>query len=108
MHYQKIFSLYLSIFAFLLLPFYCLRAQMITGVWHGKIDKQRVEVKIIQNGDSLSGTSYYYESAARYRRYSIKGYFDANDNNVVWWDDQLIEDKTKGLNFFGKNNPSLS
>jgi len=105
---QQIFPHFLGIFAFLLLPFYFLNAQMITGIWHGKIDKQRVEVKIIQNGDSLSGTSYYYESAARYRRYSIKGFFDANDNSVVWWDDQLIEDKTKELNLFGKNNPSLS
>jgi hypothetical protein len=81
---------------------------MITGIWHGKMDKQKVEVKIIQNGDSLAGTSYYYESPARYRRYSIKGYFDASDNSVVWWDDQLIEDKPKGLNLFGKNNPALA
>jgi len=67
-------------------------AQMITGVWKGKIDKKQVEVKIIQNGDSLTGTSYY-GSANNYRRYSIKGYFDANANSVVWWDDQLIEEK---------------
>ncbi|MFI5185299.1 MAG: hypothetical protein ACHQF0_01095 [Chitinophagales bacterium] len=81
---------------------------MITGVWHGKIDKQKVEVKIIQNGDSLAGTSYYYESPTRYRRYTIKGYFDVNDNSVVWWDDQLIEDKTKEANLFGRNKPGLS
>jgi len=65
---------------------------MITGVWHGKINGQRVEVKIIQKGDSLTGTSYYYASEKTYRRYSIKGYF-AIDNTVVWWDDQLLEDK---------------
>src|SRR5690606_763629 len=41
----------------------------------------------------LTGTSYYYESANSYRRYSIKGYFDPIDNSVVWWDDQLIEEK---------------
>ena len=81
---------------------------MVTGVWHGKIDKQKVEVKIIQNGDSLTGTSYYYESATRYRRYSIKGYFDTNDNSAVWWDDQLIEDKTKGVNPFAKEKSELS
>jgi hypothetical protein len=69
------------------------RTQMITGTWHGKINKQRVEVKIIQNGDSLTGTSYYYDSPTRYRRYSIKGYFDAANNDAVWWDDQLIEVK---------------
>ncbi len=67
---------------------------MITGVWKGKINKQKVEVKIIQNGDSLTGTSYYYESANNYRRYSIKGYFDQNTNSAVWWDDQLLEEKS--------------
>ncbi len=69
-------------------------AQQVTGVWKGKINKKNAEVKIIQNGDSLTGTSYYYESASNYRRYTIKGYFDQNDNSVVWWDDQLIEDKS--------------
>jgi len=69
-------------------------AQMITGVWSGKINKQKVEIKIIQNGDSLTGSSYYYESANNYRRYSIKGYFDPNTNAAVWWDDQLIEEKS--------------
>ena len=69
-------------------------AQMITGVWKGKINRQKVEVKIIQNGDSLTGTSYYYESANNYRRYTIKGYFDDNTNSAVWWDDQLIEEKS--------------
>jgi hypothetical protein len=68
-------------------------AQPVTGYWKGKIDRKNVEVKIIKNGDSLTGTSYYYESASCYRRYSIKGYFDERDNSVVWWDDQLIEEK---------------
>lgn len=67
---------------------------MITGVWKGKINRQKVEVKIIQNGDSLAGTSYYYESPTHYRRYSIKGYFDGDTNEAVWWDDQLIEEKS--------------
>jgi hypothetical protein len=108
MHCQK--SSLHSIFAFLffLLSAQGATAQMITGVWHGKIDKQRVEVKIIQNGDSLTGTSYYYESPTRYRRYTIKGYFDADDNSAVWWDDQLLEDKTKGLSSFSKNNMDLA
>ncbi|MEI9811131.1 MAG: hypothetical protein WDO16_26405 [Bacteroidota bacterium] len=69
-------------------------AQMITGVWKGKINRQKAEIKIIQNGDSLTGTSYYYESPDNYRRYSIKGYFDVNTNEAVWWDDQLIESKS--------------
>ena len=70
-----------------------LLAQQITGVWKGKIDRRNVELKIIKIGDSLTGTSYYYESANSYRRYSIKGYFDPIDNSVVWWDDQLIDEK---------------
>ncbi|HEX6333308.1 MAG TPA: hypothetical protein VFZ78_03715 [Flavisolibacter sp.] len=68
-------------------------SQQITGVWHGKIDRKRVELKIIQNGDSLTGTAYYYESPAQFRRYSIRGYFDPMDNSVVWWDDQLIRER---------------
>src|SRR5688572_21077186 len=67
-------------------------AQMITGTWQGKIGGQKVELKIIQKGDSLTGTAYYYTSATTYRRYSIKGYF-GEENNVVWWDDQLLENK---------------
>lgn len=77
----------------------CANAQLITGVWKGKIDRKQVELKIIKNGDSLTGTSYYYESPNSYRRYSIKGYFDPADNSVIWWDDQLIEEKT-GKKFF--------
>jgi hypothetical protein len=80
-----------------------LHAQQVTGVWKGKINNKRVEVKFIQKGDSITGTSYYYETSGSYRRYSIKGYFDPNDNSVVWWDDQLIRDK--GL---GNRNPQLS
>ena len=63
---------------------------------------EKVEVKIIQNGDNLTGTSYYYESGSNYRRYSIKGYFDANTNEAVWWDDELLEEKTGRLSTPGK------
>ncbi len=72
-------------------------SQMITGTWKGKINKQKVEVKIIQNGDSLTGTAYYYESPSNYRRYAIRGYFDATTNEAVWWDDRLLEEKTGRL-----------
>lgn len=81
---------------FLLLPVFA-PAQMITGTWRGKINRQKAEVKIIQKGDSLTGTSYYYESANHYRRYSIKGYFDAKTNEAVWWDDQLLVAKSGRL-----------
>ena len=74
---------------------------MITGVWQGKINRQKAEVKIIQQGDSLTGTSYYYESANNYRRYSIRGYFDETTNAVVWWDDRLIEEKSGRFSISG-------
>jgi hypothetical protein len=98
-------TLFIIVFVF---TFFCtknLQAQQITGVWKGKMGNSKVEVKIIQNGDSLTGSSYYYSSANNYRRYSIKGYFDANNNSVVWWDDQLIEDK--GNTLFGKGKTPL-
>jgi len=81
-------------------------AQPITGVWKGRIDKKKVELKIIQKGDSLTGTSYYYESANSYRRYTIKGFFDAANNSAVWWDDQLVEDRSGIL--AGNKGPLLS
>src|SRR6478752_5555665 len=108
MHRKKILLSPFIIFFLLILWYSPIRAQMVTGIWHGKIDKQKVEVKMVQNGDSLAGTAYYFESATRYRRYSIKGYLDETDNSVVWWDDQLLEDKTKGLNLFSKNKQNSS
>lgn len=85
--------------AFLLLLFLATagKAQMVTGLWHGKINGQKTEVKIIKSGDSITGTSYYYSSAKAYRRYTIKGYFDEKANQVVWWDDRLVEEKSGGL-----------
>jgi len=92
---NKAFSTSLLLFAFVS-SFTICRAQQITGVWKGNINNQRVELKIIQKGDSLTGTSYYYGLAGSHTRYSIKGYFDANSNSVVWWDDELIT--AKGAN----------
>ncbi len=66
-------------------------AQPITGIWKGKMGNSRVELKLIRKGDSLIGTSYYYESTTSYRRYAVKGYFDDRNNDVIWWDDVLIE-----------------
>src|SRR5205823_1519377 len=73
-------------------------AQQITGVWKGKTKGARIELKIIKSGDSLVGNIYYYSSKNNYRKYSIKGYFDPETNNVIWWDDVLVEDKSaRGL-----------
>jgi hypothetical protein len=99
----------LALLVFSLFLIQSLAAQQVTGIWKGKIDRKRVEVKIVQKGDSLTGTSYYYESAGSYRRFSIKGYFDAQDNSVVWWDDQLLEDKGgRGFLGMGGMSPLLS
>ncbi|MCX6317836.1 MAG: hypothetical protein NTW29_11135 [Bacteroidetes bacterium] len=88
------FSCILLPLSLVVLPCTPVFSQMITGTWKGKINRQKVEVKIIQRGDSLTGTSYYYESASNYRRYTIKGYFDQNTNEAVWWDDRLLEEKS--------------
>src|SRR5688572_15273619 len=83
-----------AFFVFLIFSFTAVKAQMITGVWKGRISRQKAELKIVLNGDSLTGTAYYFESANNYRRYSIKGYFDQLTNSAVWWDDQLIEERS--------------
>jgi len=70
-------------------------AQTITGAWKGKINNTKVELKLIKSGDSLSGTVYYYVSKTNYRRYSVKGYFDGQTNDVIWWDDWMIEDHSQ-------------
>jgi hypothetical protein len=75
-------------------------AQPITGVWRGTVQRglqlYKLELKLVKKGDSLVGTSYYYASATHYYRYRVKGYFDAVDNAVHWWDDTLLAQKTAG------------
>jgi hypothetical protein len=81
-------------FNFLILSFFAIQfsnAQPVTGVWQGRIGSLRIELKLIRKGDSLIGTSYYYDSKSNYRRYSVKGFFDGQTNDLVWWDDMLIE-----------------
>ncbi|RYY19635.1 MAG: hypothetical protein EOO04_21620 [Chitinophagaceae bacterium] len=82
-------------------------SQTITGAWKGKIGSIRTELKLVKKGDSLMGTSYYYSGKNNYRRYSIKGYFDPETNNVIWWDDVLLEEKGNGAGFSHKE-PFLS
>ena len=71
-----------------------LQAQPITGIWKGKMGNYKVELKLVRKGDSLIGTSYYYDSRSHFIRYSVKGYFDDKNNDVIWWDDVLIEDNS--------------
>ena len=78
---------------FFLFSWIPLAAQSVTGVWKGKINNTRVEVKLVKSGDSLVGTAYYFSSRNAYKRYSVKGYFDSRTNEVIWWDDVLIEEK---------------
>ena len=96
MAFQK--NLRPALFTLCTLLFLSSNGQMITGTWTGKIGKQKAEIKIVQRGDSITGTSYYYESVNSFRRFTIKGYFDKNTNEVVWWDDKLIEEKYGRLN----------
>jgi hypothetical protein len=88
-------SLFLIVFVLLCCTTH---AQMITGVWKGKVGSGlkpgKLELKLIQRGDSLFGTSYYYENPNNYRRYAVKGYFNQQTNEVIWWDDELLEAKT--------------
>lgn len=77
-------------------------AQPITGVWKGRVKSANLELKIIKNGDSLTGNSYYYNGRNNYRRYTIKGYFDEQTNEVIWWDDELISAESGAA-----NEPSL-
>lgn len=90
-HYIRLLAVFLLMGSFS-------QAQMITGVWKGKVGSglrpAKLELKLIQRGDSLFGTSYYYESVNNYRRYTVKGYFNQQTNEVVWWDDELIEART--------------
>ncbi|WP_207511900.1 hypothetical protein [Longitalea luteola] len=84
------------------------QAQTITGAWKGKIGSANAELKLIKKGDSLLGTSYYYTSRSNYIRYAVKGYFDPNNNSVVWWDDAILEDRLSGKIFGGDKEALLS
>jgi hypothetical protein len=73
-----------------------IKAQTITAVWTGKINPEKVEVKIVLKGADLTGTTCYYESPNIYMRYGVKGYFNSRTKEAVWWDDELIEEKGHG------------
>jgi hypothetical protein len=96
-HSRPYFYNPIVVLALLLFSSIVATAQQITGVWNGRIDGRKVELKIIQKGDSLTGTAYYFEAPQRYRQYCIRGYFDAIDNSVVWWDEALLQQKGLAL-----------
>jgi hypothetical protein len=81
-------------------------SQTITGAWKGKIGSANTELKLIKKGDSLLGTSYYYTSRSNYIRYAVKGYFDPNSNSVVWWDEEMLENRLSGK-LFGSDKEAL-
>lgn len=81
-------------------------AQPLTGIWQGKINKQtgllpkyeNLELKLVRNGDSLSGSAYYYSSKDAYSMFQIKGFVNPYDGTVSWWDETFIESKNQGNN----------
>lgn len=83
-------------------------SQTITGAWKGKTGNVRTELKLVKKGDSLLGTAYYYTSRNHYRRYAVRGYFDGQTNDVIWWDETLLEDKASGNLFGSSKEPVLS
>ena len=95
-HFNQVLRSTLTFFCcfFLLIA----QAQPVTGVWHGKIKKggtivgrnTQLELKLIRNGDSLTGTSYYYDGK-NVTRFQVKGYFNPNDGTVTWWDNQIVD-----------------
>jgi hypothetical protein len=89
----RLFRSWYLLFVFTLANYISASAQPITGLWKGKIKSTKIELKLVKKGDSLLGTSYYFESPDSYRRYSIRGYFDDQSQNVVWWDEELLEEK---------------
>lgn len=104
---------YLLILSLQLISFQIPKAQMITGIWQGRIgtglQSQKLELKLISKGDSLTGTSYYYSSNGAYSRYTVKGFFHPENNTVVWWDNELIEQKTNGVRLLSAQSiPLLS
>ncbi len=98
----------ITLLAILLLSTVSVNAQSITGVWRGKLSRglkhYNLELKLIRNGDSLTGTSYYYQSANHYSRFRVKGYFDRS-GDIVWWDKELIE--MKGSKISSPNSDPL-
>jgi len=86
----------ISFFLFFISGAAAIKAQTITAVWTGKINPEKVEVKIVLKGADLTGTTCYYESPNIYMRYGVKGYFNSHTKEAVWWDDQLIEEKGHG------------
>ncbi len=93
----RLFILFVSIIC----SHYAITAQQITGNWKGTIGNspfaKKVALKLVLKGDSIVGTSYYYTSKNNYKRYSVRGYFNANTNAVIWYDDVLIASKQPKL-----------
>ena len=87
---KKALFCYLPILMLTCILTFSVTAQTITGAWKGKIGNTKVELKLVKSGDSLSGTSYYYISKTKYRRYAVKGYFDPETNAGKWRDNGLV------------------
>jgi hypothetical protein len=99
--YASITMKIVAAFLLVILSMLSAHAQPVTGVWRGKVVRgnppfattYKLEVKLIKQGDSLTGTSYYYANANNFYRYSIKGFLDPVDASIHWWDENLLEKK---------------
>lgn len=93
-----------------------LPAQPVTGVWRGKVVRgqpplslsYKLEVKLVKQGDSLTGTSYYFANSNNYARFSVRGYLDPVDASIHWWDETLLEKKGGGFTVGSVNNQPLA
>jgi hypothetical protein len=97
---------FISSFAFFQLIILSGYAQPLTGIWKGRVNKQtgllsktyNLELKLVRNGDSLTGSSYYFTSKDAYARFLVKGYVNPYDGTVTWWDETLTDSKNQGNN----------
>jgi hypothetical protein len=95
---------FISLYAFFQLIILSGYTQPLTGIWQGRVNKQNglisksynLELKLVRNGDSLTGSSYYYTSKDSYSRFQVKGYVNPYDGTVSWQDETLIEIHNQG------------
>ena len=87
--------------------------QPVTGIWRGKVHEQNglnlrnleLELKLVRDGDSLTGTSYYYTSDHNYARFKVSGYINPYDGTITWWDETPVKDEYDNNKNLSRINP---